>query len=145
MSDSQFDCDTATGQELAGAVADYIEEHGWTRGSLCNSEGEVCLVGGIAGVCSGDPKAGYALLQGYRGFSTQQGFNNIQPGSTPKAVVELAEALRPKLHIEPIRHLYNRTIVSDGALTTYNDHVASGKDELLGVLRQVQQGGAVGA
>lgn len=128
---SQLDCDTATGQELAGAVADYIEEHGWTQGTLRNEQGEVCLIGGIAGACVGDPSRGYILLNG---------MTNLIESEPPKAVIELAGALGPVLPYEAIQHRGGITCVLTNPLTYFNDMVVSDKDELIGVLRKIQQG-----
>ena len=142
MSSEPIDCDTATGQELAGAVADYIEEHGWTTGTLFDHEGNVCLVGAIAGVCVGDPQVGYMLLQGYRAFDAPR-------TGVPQSIIQLATALDPVLSYRAVigpeeneAHGYGENVVrvSDGALIIYNDHVVSGMDELIGTLRKVQNG-----
>lgn len=143
MTDSQFDCDTATGQELAGAVADYIEEHGWTRGALTNDRGEVCFIGGIAGVCVNNPHAGYELLQGRRG-------SNVPKTTVPNAIIELVQALRPVLHSNPVRTFQKfnggtETVVSDSPLIRWNDFRIGSKDQIVGILRQVQEKGAVDA
>lgn len=43
-----------TTKELRNKAADYIEQHGWTRGSMeCN--GRVCIMGALRAVAFGDP------------------------------------------------------------------------------------------
>lgn len=58
---TNIDCETATAQELAAAVVNYIEEHGWRTGSMGYGEGPVCLLGGVAAVCTGHPEDGFKV------------------------------------------------------------------------------------
>lgn len=58
---TNIDCETATAQELAAAVVNYIEEHGWNAGYMGFGDGPVCLLGGVAAVCTGDPEDGFKV------------------------------------------------------------------------------------
>lgn len=78
-----INCDDATVEEVATAVVKYIEEHGWTQEVYEDDIGEVCLVGALAKVCTGDASNGVNLL------------HNPAPG-----VLRLFEALKSEGTIE---------------------------------------------
>lgn len=109
----QFDCDTASAAELAGAVVDYIEQYGWTQRTLGSKDGPVCLIGAISAVCTGDPENGYALLGGY----------GRQDAKVPASVIALGRALEAENTFPSTSAFY--------PLQAFNDRAHSVEEALL--------------
>lgn len=121
MSDSQFDCETATASEMAGAVVEYIEEHGWTTGYMGSGKGPVCLLGAVSAVCTGDPAEGFEVWDGE--------FEAV--GSA--AVEALKIALKADGQIPTLAD----GTLSSLAIYRFNDHVAENREQALAPFRRV--------
>lgn len=110
------------------AAADYIDDHGWNRGRICSTTGEVCALGGIAAAI------GYDFTEP---ASVQSNYDNAYDFVAPHPAVKwfgnwLADKygiLSHEFGDFSDRHNY-------AYIYRFNDRHAVDKDHLISAMRQ---------
>lgn len=101
--------------DLLASTREYIEANGWWRGSLVGPNGrQVCLLGGMMKVLG-------LHRQARETFSSLESLVAAEP-----------QIVRARLAVQ-------RALGGDECIEEWNDHVASGKQEVLDVLAKAEK------